>query len=95
MEEYISVEELEALEDLQALEVARKSLERSKIAPDSQSKYEELYGWQYYLKRRFNGPIGEYREHAGEAMALYSEFIAERKRIFAVLEEKNRKKGKP
>jgi len=95
MEEYISVEELEALGDLQAIEVARKSLEHSKKAPDSQGKYEELYIWQYYLKTRFNGPLGEYREHAGEAMALYSDFVAERKRIFAVLEEKDRKKGNP
>lgn len=93
MEEYISFEEIEALEDLQAIELARESLERSKEAPDTQDKYEELYIWQYYLKRRFNGPIGEYKEHAGEAMSLYSDFIAERKRILAAFEEEDRKKG--
>lgn len=89
MKGYLTYEEVEALSDFEAIEMAKGVLERSKEVPDTKEKYDELYLWQYYLKQRFNGPIGEYKKYSGKAMSVYSEYLTERKRLLSLLEERD------
>lgn len=88
--DYLSYEEVEALSDLEVIELAKEALENSKNVPDTKDKYKALYVWQYYLKKRFNGPISEYKEYSGEAMSVYSAYLAERRRILSLVETDNR-----
>ena len=92
MMEYLSYKEVDALSDLEVIKLAKDVLENSKRVPDTEEKYRSLYIWQYYLKKRFNGPVSEYRDYSGEALSLYSDYLSERKRILSLIEIDKSKK---